>query len=67
MVIKKLALLLVIIFFFTNIYCQGEIPDYPVLSLEDLIGVEYVIFLQPESGNYMIIIIDNEYYLVYFE
>ena len=67
MVLKKLALLLAIIFLFTNIYCQGQFPDYPVITLEDLIGVEYIIFLQPASGEYMVVIIEGEYFLVFLE
>jgi len=67
MALRKLALLLAIIFIFANVYCQGEIPDYPVITLEDLIGVEYIIFLMPSSGEYMVVIIEGEYFLVYFE
>jgi hypothetical protein len=67
MVLKKLAIFLTIIFLFANVYCQGQFPDYPIVTLESLVGVEYIIFLQPASGEYMIIIIDDEYYLVFLE
>ena len=67
MALKKIALLLAIIFLFANVYCQGQIPAYPIIPLENLIGIEYIIFLQPASCEYMIVIIEEEYFLVYIE